>query len=83
MVHYCRPGSNIFLQRPGKSMKANAFVDINQLQMALGCNKNILLFLHAISGCDTTSAFYGQGKMLAIKKIEKNQNLLSELEYIL
>ena len=29
-----------------------------------------LLFVHAISGCDTTSRLFGLGKGVAVKKIE-------------
>ncbi|MEX5543952.1 hypothetical protein, partial [Pseudomonas poae] len=30
------------------------------------------LFLHAFSGCDTTSAFFRQGKIKFVKTLEKN-----------
>ena len=32
--------------------------------------KDIILFIHAFSGCDTTSALYGVGKTSMLKKFE-------------
>lgn len=37
--------------------------------------QNHVLFLHAITGCDTTSAFYRRGKITVFKLFEK-QNLI-------
>ena len=41
--------------------------DINELQRELGTMKHRLLFIHAMTGCDTTSALYNQGKCKALK----------------
>ena len=34
-----------------------------------------LLFIHSWSGCDTTSATFGQGKGLILKKMSSSQEL--------
>ncbi|GBM71819.1 hypothetical protein AVEN_260552-1 [Araneus ventricosus] len=36
--------------------------DLRNCNLVIECKKSIL-FLHAISGCDTTSGFYGKGKL--------------------
>ena len=41
-----------------------------------------LLFLHAWSGCDTTSATYGQGKTSLLKKI-KESNEIKEISLLI
>ncbi|GBL85161.1 hypothetical protein AVEN_221367-1 [Araneus ventricosus] len=38
--------------------------------------KHLLLFLHAFSGCDTTSSFYRQGKKRFVKLNLRNEALL-------
>ncbi len=40
---------------------------IKQLQQALGTTRRHILFIHAVTGCDTTSALYGQGKWKALR----------------
>ncbi len=34
-----------------------------------------LLFLHAWSGCDTTSATFGQGKVSLMKKLKQSEEI--------
>lgn len=62
LVEHCKK-ENLFMLRPGLAGKSDKLTNISQLQSILGETvvKNIL-FLHAISGCDTTSAFYKKGK---------------------
>ena len=51
---------------------------IKQLQQALGTTRRHILFIHAVTGCDTTSALYGQGKVKAFKlALKKEPTLLS------
>lgn len=50
---------------------------IKQRQQALGSTKQHILFTHGITGCDTTSALYGQGKVKALKLTQKDANLSS------
>ena len=56
---------------------------VEQLHQALGSTRQHLLFIHAITGCDTTSALYGQGKVKALKLAQKQDgNLCSHVHYI-
>ena len=41
--------------------------------------KHNILFIHAISGCDTTSAMFGQGKKKVFKKLSSNQAVQSDI----
>ena len=41
----------------------------------LGENRYLLLFIHAITGCDTTSRPFGIGKAAAFKKIRKSPEM--------
>ena len=55
-------------------------VDIAVAQQALGdgvCKR--LLFLHAFTGCDTTSAMFGVGKTKALKVLQSSHELAEEV----
>jgi len=54
--------------------------DIESVQKPLKSKRNCLLFLHAITGCDTTSALYKKGKKKAWKLLDNPdvQNLANE-----
>ena len=52
--------SQMYMLRP--SSNNTTVFDIKSLQSAMGECKDSLLFLHAVTGCDTTSALYNQGK---------------------
>ena len=59
------------------SMKTKSqTIDIRRAQNALGQQMcQCILFAHAMSGCDTTSAFFGIGKTKAMKIIQKSEDL--------
>lgn len=42
--------------------------------------KNIILFAHAFSGCDTTSAFFNQGKNNFFQILNNNPQLREDAE---
>ena len=46
--------------------------DVENVQKTLGRKKNRLLFVHAITGCDTTSSLFGKGKRTAWKMLDVN-----------
>ncbi|GBO10243.1 hypothetical protein AVEN_88866-1 [Araneus ventricosus] len=48
--------------------------DLRNSKLMIECKKSIL-FLHAISGCDTTSGFYGKGKLQAVQLFNHNKYL--------
>jgi hypothetical protein len=50
------------------------------LQEALDADYQHILFLHAISGCDTTSALYLQGKKKALKILSRKVDLSETLQ---
>ena len=55
------------------------FWDIQKVQDEIGSNIcQQLLFVHAISGCDTTSAVYGLGKAAFLKKAMKSASFREE-----
>ncbi|GBL91563.1 hypothetical protein AVEN_23626-1 [Araneus ventricosus] len=63
---------NIFFLKPGRGKAEDALYCAANLNIAPHIRDNIL-FLHAFSGCDTTSAVFRQGK-------KKFLNLLNNTE---
>ena len=57
------PDAKLFLLRPSMNTKPAKVFNISVIQQAVGDRKQnlLLLFFHAITGCDITSALYGQG----------------------
>uniref|UniRef100_A0A1Y1KNT3 Uncharacterized protein n=1 Tax=Photinus pyralis TaxID=7054 RepID=A0A1Y1KNT3_PHOPY len=67
---------NVAMLRPGTAGKSDKLTNIRKLQTALGdkvCHN--ILFAHAVSGCDTTSAFYKKGKTSALTTLQKDETL--------
>ncbi|GBM19294.1 hypothetical protein AVEN_227296-1 [Araneus ventricosus] len=60
---------DILMLKEGKCKVKDKFYSSKDLQnynLVIKCKKSIL-FLHAISSCDTTSGFYGKGKLQAVQ----------------
>ncbi|GBM93502.1 hypothetical protein AVEN_42376-1 [Araneus ventricosus] len=60
---------DILMLKEGKGKIKDGFYsseDLRNSNLVIECKKSIL-FLQAISGCDTTSGFYGKGKLLAVQ----------------
>lgn len=57
-----RDHENIFLLKPARGKIAEMLYSTQSLKYKEAVGKNIL-FLHAIGGCDTTSALFNQGKL--------------------
>ncbi|KAK3917829.1 Chromosome-associated kinesin KIF4 [Frankliniella fusca] len=69
-----RTPANLFqLSQAGK--KEPKIYDISAIRKELGEAADLILFAHAISGTDTTSALYMKGKRDPLKKLMKNDNL--------
>ena len=66
---------NIFQVNPGHSKAPQKVFDVPAIQKTLGHLKNNLLFLHAVTGSDTTSAPYQQGKRKGYKVLKSNDHL--------
>ena len=59
------------------------YVDIFKVAEYLGCEiASYLPQIHAITGCDTTSFFFGVGKIKVLKKLKKQQNSLHLLRSV-
>ena len=68
---------DIRMLKKGNSIVKDKFYSTKDLQnsdLVTDCKKSIL-FIHAFSGCDTTSAFYGKGKLQALQLIKSNTDL--------
>lgn len=76
--------NNIYLRKPGRGKSTDATYSPYCLKPIYGPNaaKN-LLFLHAISGCDTTSAPFNLGKMKTMTALQKSPDLVSLTEVFL
>ena len=57
--------------------------DILAVQKAIGKAKTHLMFIHAVTGCDTVSALYGQGKKKAFQLVQKDVNNFQFLDCFL
>jgi len=65
----------IYCLKPGKVQIKTKIYSSQSLSSYSKCQVHIL-FLHAITGCDTTSAFYQRGKTKVFKLSEKCQDLV-------
>ncbi|GBM95878.1 hypothetical protein AVEN_135371-1 [Araneus ventricosus] len=68
---------DILMLKEGKGKVKDRFYsskDLQNFNLVIDCKKSIL-FLHAISGCDTTSGFYGKGKLQAVQLFNSNKYL--------
>lgn len=65
----------IYMLEPGNVKKPQKMFNISELQHAFKDIKDIILFLHAVSGTDTTSAIFKKGKKLVYKILSSNTNL--------
>ncbi|KAK3918359.1 Chromosome-associated kinesin KIF4 [Frankliniella fusca] len=64
--------TNLHFLKPGKGATKNQVFSSQTLRQKLGQAAAHLLFLHAASGCDTTSARFGKGKKHALSKLVKS-----------
>ena len=79
LLHYSRTDNEIiyFRSDASKQSKEHRVNHINLLKETLGddvCNE--LLFVHAYSGCDSTSRIYGIGKKSAFRKLMKSDPVM-------
>ncbi|GBL82904.1 hypothetical protein AVEN_106416-1 [Araneus ventricosus] len=68
---------DILMLKEGKGKVKDRFYrskDLRNSNLVIECKKSIL-FLHAISGCDTTSGFYGKGKLQAVQLFNHSKYL--------
>ena len=65
----------IYFLKPGKAQVQSAIYSSQSLTAYPKCQAHIL-FLHAITGCDTTSAIFKRGKIAVFKLFEKRNDLI-------
>jgi len=74
LIGLCSPDiKNVFFLKPGKGKVSQTLYNPH-----LAIDKTLsdhILFLHAMSGCDTTSALFNQGKLKFLKVLQKNSDL--------
>lgn len=70
---------NVYLRKPGRGNKEDVFYSPQSLQYSDAVAKSIL-FVHAFSGCDTTSALFNQGKIRFLKTLVKNPTLTDAIQ---
>lgn len=70
--------TNIYLLKVGKGKDAKQFYRCDSFKYPQ--LQNYVSFLHAFSGCDTTSAFYMQGKIKFVDILNNNLQLLDKLQ---
>lgn len=68
--------SNIFFRKPGRGKTPEALYSPASLKCGRSVAENIL-FLHAFSGCDTTSCLFNVGKSRFITTLQKHPELQS------
>lgn len=73
---------NIFLMKREKGNQQTVIYSPNNSKLSLDAKRHIL-FLHAFSGCDTTSPFFRQGKVKVFQTLAKNPDLLSVVSIFL
>lgn len=71
--------ANVFFLKPGKNkVSAAIFSPTDALSEAIIADN--ILFLHAMGGCDTTSALYNQGKLKFLHTLRKNSYLAHSIK---
>ena len=84
IYHWNTEFADIFFHSEAKKdiTKTVPIYSIEDITLSLGSNLKILiLFIHAWSGCDTTSSMYGLGKTSIMKKLQ-NSNHLREISLL-
>jgi 5'-3' exonuclease len=72
LAHHTRTDSHDVFFYSDKQAKNMKLWSMKQLTTALGDLRHLLLFLHAFTGCDTTSRPFGVGKVVALKKLKNS-----------
>jgi len=77
LLYYAKPGNKQLYFRSDKST-ATTWYDINRIVATVGKNLcSQLLFVHAFTGCDSTSRIFGVGKRAIFHKFVKGDTLLN------
>lgn len=66
---------NVYLFKPGRYNKENNYYRYSANCMKSQIPAKYILFLHAFTGCDTTSAIFNKGKIAACTLLRNNSEL--------
>lgn len=78
LIGLCSPDvKNVSFMKPGKGKVSQAIYDPHLSNKTLS---DLVLFLHAMSDCDTTSALFNQGKLKFSKVLQKNTDLVAVID---
>lgn len=66
---------NMWLLRPQSGSKRASMFNISKQREIFEECKDILLFCHAVSGCDTTSSLFRKGKVKSLNLLKKEERL--------
>lgn len=66
------PSRNVYFQKCGRGKTADVFYSAASTSSG---NHHLIPFVHAFSGCDSTSAFFGHGKAKLLTALERNPQL--------
>jgi len=69
----------VILKKPGKGSTETRLYSIQHLRQQYKNELPYLLFIHAIGGCDTTSAIFQQGKLKHFKTVQAHPELNDSL----
>ena len=72
--------TNIHMLMPANKDRPARVYSSKQLQSSLGSMSAYILFYHAMTGCDTTSAPFRKGKRLNFAKFSKNNDLRKRVD---
>ena len=79
LVARAMSSASLFMFNPSTSNKPHKIFNINMIQQSVGDKVQNLLFLHAVTGCDTTSVLFRQGKKKAFKLLTEKGDLAMEV----
>ena len=71
---------DIWYLKPGKSGSTHKLYNIQTEKTHMGESCDILLFVYAMTGSDTTSALYKKGKVRALRLLQNNQVLRDQVK---
>jgi hypothetical protein len=71
---------NIFILKTGTGTRPSKVINCQTMLQHLGGIRRFVPFVHAMTGCDTTSALYRKGKRQAMQLITKSGDLHDDAE---
>ena len=79
LIQLSKEDNQLYLYKQGAGKCPDKVFSIRNIRDHLSEVSSSLLFLHAMTGCDTTSALYRQGKKKAFNLLQKNEKLRRDM----